>query len=125
MTTNVPIHLNYLYSVSPKIYVLFLFLRLSASGNTPCDDPVRLTSYDDNYICVCTNGWTGLHCGIDVDECSSSPCEDLTSCRNLAGSYECYYPLYMIVPLSIGASGVTIAVLIFVCRRYTCFESIQ
>ena len=86
MNTSVPINLIYCLYMYVCMYVV---LCLAASGNTPCGDPLRLTSYDDNYICVCTSGWTGLHCSIDVDECSSGECDTNAVCTNTVGSFNC------------------------------------
>ena len=30
----------------------------------------------DAYTCICTGGWGGPQCAVDLDECTSSPCEN-------------------------------------------------
>uniref|UniRef100_A0A8C0C8X3 Protein crumbs homolog 1 n=1 Tax=Balaenoptera musculus TaxID=9771 RepID=A0A8C0C8X3_BALMU len=44
------------------------------------------------YICICPPGLTGVHCEEDVDECSSSPCQNGGTCENLPGTYTCRCP---------------------------------
>ncbi|XP_057585759.1 protein crumbs homolog 1 isoform X3 [Hippopotamus amphibius kiboko] len=44
------------------------------------------------YICICPPGLTGIHCEEDVDECSSSPCQNGGACENLPGTYTCHCP---------------------------------
>ena len=42
--------------------------------------------------CVCPNGYTGKDCGVDVNECASSPCGDLMffgKCLNTIGGFVC------------------------------------
>ena len=36
----------------------------------------------DAFLCICTNGWTGPSCLIDVDECASNPCDNGGICRH-------------------------------------------
>ena len=33
-----------------------------------------------NYTCVCHDGYTGVNCEFDVDECQSSPCQHNATC---------------------------------------------
>jgi hypothetical protein len=47
-----------------------------------CTDP-------KGYHCSCADGWTGMNCGIDIDECEDAPCWNEGSCTNNDGSYEC------------------------------------
>ncbi|KAL3846878.1 hypothetical protein ACJMK2_017830 [Sinanodonta woodiana] len=39
--------------------------------------------------CKCANGWTGLNCSEDIDECSSNPCHSGTCYNNKYGEYLC------------------------------------
>ncbi|XP_041369439.1 protein crumbs-like isoform X2 [Gigantopelta aegis] len=44
-----------------------------------------------NYTCVCQNGWQGVNCSQDVDECTqnSSLCQNGGTCQNKDGRYKC------------------------------------
>ncbi|PVD35911.1 hypothetical protein C0Q70_02880 [Pomacea canaliculata] len=43
-----------------------------------------------NGTCSCKNGWTGIHCEVDIDECAqSSLCFANSTCSNTNGSYLC------------------------------------
>lgn len=41
--------------------------------------------------CVCSNGWKGDNCSVDIDECidSSSSCQKNSHCINTQGSFHC------------------------------------
>ncbi|XP_022807285.1 uncharacterized protein LOC111344323 [Stylophora pistillata] len=59
----------------------------------PCQNKGTCTAhYEKNsYVCVCTKGYTGKHCEIDIDECAedSHTCDVKTHCANTVGSYIC------------------------------------
>lgn len=42
----------------------------------------------NSSVCICENGWGGPDCTLDIDECSSSPCNRGT-CVNTAGGFTC------------------------------------
>ncbi|KAL0178394.1 hypothetical protein M9458_027288, partial [Cirrhinus mrigala] len=44
--------------------------------------------------CTCPHGWTGLDCGEDVKECSSSPCLNGAHCMesDIPGEFSCTCP---------------------------------
>ncbi|XP_069315423.1 protein crumbs homolog 1 [Eulemur rufifrons] len=44
------------------------------------------------YVCICPPGLTGIHCEDDINECSSSPCQNGGTCENLPGNYTCHCP---------------------------------
>ena len=41
------------------------------------------------FDCVCTLGYTGTLCEIEVNECDSSPCQGISTCNNLIGRFVC------------------------------------
>ncbi|XP_075141589.1 protein HEG homolog 1 [Leptodactylus fuscus] len=45
------------------------------------------------YTCDCPAAWSGDLCHKDVDECLSSPCPPLSTCRNSRGSFSCRCPI--------------------------------
>ncbi|XP_056379423.1 protein crumbs homolog 1 isoform X2 [Hyla sarda] len=48
------------------------------------------------YICKCRNGFLGVHCEQDINECESNPCRNGGTCVNLLGGYICRCPTYML-----------------------------
>ncbi|XP_069825102.1 protein crumbs homolog 1 [Dendropsophus ebraccatus] len=44
------------------------------------------------YICKCGNGFLGVHCEQDINECESNPCKNGGTCENLPGRYICRCP---------------------------------
>ncbi|CAL1540486.1 unnamed protein product, partial [Lymnaea stagnalis] len=43
--------------------------------------------------CVCDQGWTGVSCDVDVDECDQpEACHEIQLCENMYGSYTCSCP---------------------------------
>jgi hypothetical protein len=56
-----------------NISFIFIMFYLLAKNNYPCTHLNRATNFDLNYICVCTSGYTDIHCTDDIDECQSSP----------------------------------------------------
>ncbi|CAL1540481.1 unnamed protein product, partial [Lymnaea stagnalis] len=43
--------------------------------------------------CICDQGWTGVSCNVDVDECDQpEACHETQLCENMYGSYICSCP---------------------------------
>lgn len=43
----------------------------------------------NGYTCVCTAGWTGMHCESNIEECSSNPCDNNATCEDGVATYTC------------------------------------
>ncbi|XP_070566519.1 uncharacterized protein [Ptychodera flava] len=48
-----------------------------------------LNTRNDGYTCNCAAGYEGEHCETDIDECSSSPCQNGGTCVDGIASYSC------------------------------------
>jgi len=44
---------------------------------------------ENDYKCVCKEGFTGKICESDIDECSLNKCHQNATCTNTKGSYNC------------------------------------
>nr|AYN71348.1 cadherin 1 [Oscarella pearsei] len=79
--------------------------------------------------CVCDDGYTGLGCETDIDECLCNPCQLARKCENLNGSYECSLPSFtqpvvedgdekLIIALAVACTGLALLVIVFVVMRH-------
>ncbi|KAK3597236.1 hypothetical protein CHS0354_004990 [Potamilus streckersoni] len=56
----------------------------------PCNCGIGADRCDHKTGCLCKQGWTGIQCNQDIDECTSHPCIGVNSrCINTLGSYIC------------------------------------
>lgn len=55
---------------------------------TNCSHFLHCESRQGLYYCVCEAGFTGFHCNINIDECSSSPCVN-GKCIDGVDRFEC------------------------------------
>ncbi|KAK1796779.1 hypothetical protein P4O66_009793, partial [Electrophorus voltai] len=65
-------------------------LRPCLHGGHCIDDCITGNS---SFTCSCLAGFTGRRCQIDVDDCSSQPCQNGGSCLDGQGSFACLCPL--------------------------------
>ena len=47
----------------------------------------------DSFTCLCTEGWTGDTCEVNIDECEEDPCLNEGHCMDLVGDFLCVCPL--------------------------------
>nr|XP_022311299.1 fibropellin-1-like [Crassostrea virginica] len=59
---------------------------MPCQNNGTCASTVGTSSY---YNCSCTEGWEGINCEADIDECVNDPCNNSIRCINTVGSYLC------------------------------------
>uniref|UniRef100_A0AAY5EGM2 Sushi, nidogen and EGF-like domain-containing protein 1 n=1 Tax=Electrophorus electricus TaxID=8005 RepID=A0AAY5EGM2_ELEEL len=65
-------------------------LRPCLHGGRCIDDCI---TGNPSFTCSCLAGFTGRRCQIDVDDCSSQPCQNGGSCLDGQGSFACLCPL--------------------------------
>ncbi|KGL84172.1 Protein crumbs 1, partial [Tinamus guttatus] len=63
-------------------------LQLDACSSGPCMHDGICEDLYTSYRCICPQGWTGMHCETNIDECFSNPCVH-GNCTDRITSYEC------------------------------------
>ena len=43
----------------------------------------------NSFSCVCLAGYTGIECELNIDECTSSPCQHAGLCVDKVAGYQC------------------------------------
>ncbi|XP_041470021.1 nidogen-2-like [Lytechinus variegatus] len=74
-------------------------LEIHISADTSCSDrhfcaPTGVcvfVSRDGNhkFVCICDPGYTGVHCDLNINECSSHPCMNGGTCINGLNTFTC------------------------------------
>ncbi|XP_060723740.1 sushi, nidogen and EGF-like domain-containing protein 1 isoform X1 [Tachysurus vachellii] len=64
-------------------------LRPCLNGGRCIDDCI---TGNPSFTCSCLAGFTGRTCQIDIDECSSYPCQNDGKCTDGVNSFTCYCP---------------------------------
>ena len=116
-------------------YFALFHLFISPPGNNEssytCIHANRAVSFDDHYTCLCLPGWEGVHCGVNVDECSSSPCGWPYVCWDGVDGYHCgcaadnpncaglepWMTALIVVSVVMGTAASVIAWYIYMIRR--------
>ena len=63
------------------------FLPIFVLGTSQCLDTVSGTV--SSFTCQCRLGYTGQLCETNINECSSSPCQNNATCVDLVNSFAC------------------------------------
>ncbi|XP_023954756.1 protein eyes shut [Bicyclus anynana] len=58
----------------------------------PCLHGICLDDLNSTYSCYCIDGYTGVQCQTNWDECWSSPCQNGGTCIDGVASYNCSCP---------------------------------
>ena len=61
---------------------------------TPCKNggTCLMDGNDDQYKCICPDGFTGEHCESNIDDCAINPCQNGGTCIDFVSDYKCYCP---------------------------------
>lgn len=72
------------------------------------------SSIAGNVKCTCVPGYTGTYCEIQINYCTSNPCQNNAGCTPLLNRYVCSCPL--------GYSGTNCELIINPCSTTTCLN---
>ncbi|XP_054001901.1 protein eyes shut isoform X1 [Hylaeus anthracinus] len=61
---------------------------LNCSGD-PCMYGICLEDANSTYSCYCIDGYTGINCDINWDDCWSNPCLNGGTCNDAVAAYNC------------------------------------
>lgn len=50
-----------------------------------------MTKSIDDFLCICAEGWTDIHCQTKVDYCQNITCQNNGVCQSLFRDYKCEY----------------------------------
>jgi hypothetical protein len=57
--------------------------------NCTCDNDNTVSCDPVNGTCKCSEGWSGVRCQDDINECNTTTCPDNSQCVNTEGSFYC------------------------------------
>ena len=83
----------YTPSITIELYILknpceYGICKHKTMGTAGCDDITRSLSFD-KFSCICTAGYTGQWCQIEINECAPEPCALMFDCQDLVNGYRC------------------------------------
>ncbi|XP_041979297.1 protein eyes shut [Aricia agestis] len=75
---------------------LFVIIPVVSAGiaclANPCYHGICIDDLNSTYACYCTDGYTGIQCQTNWDECWSDPCQNGGTCIDGVASYNCSCP---------------------------------
>ncbi|XP_051158584.1 protein eyes shut-like [Leptopilina boulardi] len=69
-------------------FVITLSSSIHCSSH-PCVNGICLDESNSSYSCYCIDGYTGLNCEINFDDCWSNPCLNGAICIDAVAAYNC------------------------------------
>ncbi|KTF92353.1 hypothetical protein cypCar_00008339 [Cyprinus carpio] len=57
-----------------------------------CQNGGTCSNTRNGYNCVCVNGWSGLDCSENIDDCAAEPCTTGSTCIDRVASFVCSCP---------------------------------
>ncbi|CAG5120714.1 unnamed protein product, partial [Candidula unifasciata] len=61
--------------------------------DTTCQNNSTCINSFGSFTCACVEGWTGLRCEEDINECELGHCSNLGTCSNTPGGFQCECPI--------------------------------
>ncbi|XP_076237412.1 eyes shut [Calliopsis andreniformis] len=82
--------------MNEKILILTIVLALATGfsrglncSGDPCMYGICLEDTNSTYACYCIDGYTGINCEINWDDCWSNPCLNGGTCNDAVAAYNC------------------------------------
>ncbi|XP_063358645.1 protein eyes shut [Cydia amplana] len=80
-----------------QVVTLVVFCTHSVTGGiaclgNPCLHGICIDDVNSTYSCYCVDGYTGVQCQTNWDECWSAPCQNGGTCLDGIASYNCSCP---------------------------------
>uniref|UniRef100_A0A8B9KKB2 Notch receptor 2 n=1 Tax=Astyanax mexicanus TaxID=7994 RepID=A0A8B9KKB2_ASTMX len=80
--------------------VIWLYLSLFCTDDVDecrlqpnaCQNGGTCSNMHGGYTCVCVNGWSGLDCSENIDDCAVMPCTAGSTCLDRVASFFCSCP---------------------------------
>ncbi|XP_044748344.1 sushi, von Willebrand factor type A, EGF and pentraxin domain-containing protein 1-like isoform X2 [Coccinella septempunctata] len=60
--------------------------------NAICENVEEINANKNSFRCVCLDGWTGRSCDIEINPCSSNPCQNNGKCIKIPSGFKCECP---------------------------------
>uniref|UniRef100_A0A8C7NQD2 Notch receptor 2 n=1 Tax=Oncorhynchus mykiss TaxID=8022 RepID=A0A8C7NQD2_ONCMY len=57
-----------------------------------CQNGGTCSNIQGSYTCVCVNGWSGLDCSENIDDCATAACTNGSTCIDRVASFLCVCP---------------------------------